>query len=107
ESGLSVIIFYLSASTGVGLDEFLRRLTLRAADFFGREPALMSRERHRKALQSALAALDRALLESTQGREDIIAEELRMAANVLGRLTGRVDVEDILDSIFRDFCIGK
>ena len=41
------------------------------------------------------------------GREELIAEELRSAAVALGRLTGRVDVEDILDVIFRDFCIGK
>jgi tRNA modification GTPase len=39
--------------------------------------------------------------------EDLIAEELRLAAWALGRLTGRVDVEDVLDVIFRDFCIGK
>ena len=39
--------------------------------------------------------------------EDIVAEELRLAAGQLGRLIGRVDVEDILDVIFRDFCIGK
>jgi tRNA modification GTPase len=41
------------------------------------------------------------------GHEDLLAEELRTAARTLGRLTGRVDVEDILDVIFRDFCIGK
>ena len=52
-------------------------------------------------------ALDAALLEGERGPEDIIAEELRRGANALGRLTGRVDVEDILDVIFRDFCIGK
>ena len=40
-------------------------------------------------------------------REDIFAEELRLAARALGRLTGRVDIEDVLDVIFRDFCIGK
>jgi tRNA modification GTPase len=51
--------------------------------------------------------LDRALSEAATGREDIIAEELRLASRHLGRLTGRVDVEDILDVIFRDFCIGK
>ncbi len=54
-----------------------------------------------------LAALERAGAEGPGGREDIIAEELRLAARTLGRLTGRVDVEDILDVIFRDFCIGK
>jgi tRNA modification GTPase len=54
-----------------------------------------------------MASLDRALAEGADGREDIIAEELRAAANTLGRLVGRVDVEDVLDTIFRDFCIGK
>jgi tRNA modification GTPase len=77
------------------------------AEYFGTEPALVSRERHRKALESAQEALGRALAEGVHGREDIIAEDLRLAANALARLTGRVDVEDVLDVIFRDFCIGK
>jgi tRNA modification GTPase len=56
-----------------------------------------------------VAALDRALTRGAKasGHEELIAEELRAAATTLGRLTGRVDVEDILDVIFRDFCIGK
>jgi len=37
----------------------------------------------------------------------LVAEELRLAARSLGRITGRVDVEEVLDVIFRDFCIGK
>jgi tRNA modification GTPase len=82
-------------------------LAQHAAEYFGAEPALVSRERHRKALESSRHALARALAEGERGREDIIAEELRLAAQTLGRLTGRVDVEDILDVIFRDFCIGK
>jgi tRNA modification GTPase len=52
-----------------------------------------------------LTALCRA--EALAGSEDLLAEELRGAAYDLGRLTGRVDVEDVLDVIFRDFCIGK
>jgi tRNA modification GTPase len=47
------------------------------------------------------------LAEGRKGREDIIAEELRAAAVSFGKLTGRVDIEDVLDVIFRDFCIGK
>jgi tRNA modification GTPase len=47
------------------------------------------------------------LAQGASGSEELIAEELRGAATTLGRLTGRVDVEDILDVIFRDFCIGK
>jgi tRNA modification GTPase len=58
-------------------------------------------------LEETVAALDRCLAEGKSGREELIAEELRAAATTLGRLTGRVDVEDILDVIFRDFCIGK
>jgi len=58
-------------------------------------------------LETSIAALDRALAEGVSGGEDIVAEELGLAATTLARLTGRVDVEDILDVIFRDFCIGK
>ena len=75
--------------------------------FGGMEAGLITRERHRKVLEETAAALNRAWAESAAGREDIIAEELRLASRALGRLTGRVDVEDILDVIFRDFCIGK
>jgi tRNA modification GTPase len=100
--------FSLSAATGVGLEQLVAALASFAGEFFGAgEPALVTRERHRRALQDTLAALERAAAEGSGGREDIIAEELRLAARTLGRLTGRVDVEDILDVIFRDFCIGK
>ena len=102
-----VFEFELSALLGVGMNTLLDHLARHAVDFFGSEPALVSRARHRKALELAQAAMDRAIAEGPAGREDIIAEELRLAARTLGRLTGRVDVEDILDVIFRDFCIGK
>ena len=100
--------FSLSAATGAGLEELVVALATFAGEYFGAgEPALVTRERHRRALQETLAALERAAAEGPDGPEDIIAEELRLAARTLGRLTGRVDVEDILDVIFRDFCIGK
>jgi tRNA modification GTPase len=80
----------------------------RAQNFLaGAESALVTRERHRRALKDVHAALRRALALETARDEDLLAEELRVAARALGRLTGRVDVEDILDVIFRDFCIGK
>jgi len=108
ESGLSSIVFYVSARTGEGLDGLLAHLEAFAQHYFGGESALVSRARQRKLLQLTLESLDRAVAEgAAAGREDIVAEELRLAARSLGRLTGRVDVEDILDSIFRDFCIGK
>jgi tRNA modification GTPase len=79
-----------------------------AKDYFSAgEAAVVTRARHRWALQDTVAALDRALAEGANAREELVAENLRAAATTLGRLTGRVDVEDILDVIFRDFCIGK
>jgi tRNA modification GTPase len=100
--------FAVSALHGNGLDVLLAALTDFARSFLDRaEPALVTRERHRVALTEVVQALDRAISEDIVGREDMIAEELRLGARALGRLTGRVDVEDVLDVIFRDFCIGK
>ncbi len=100
--------FAISARTGEGLADLLDALEGFAADFIGGgEPVLITRERHRLALQETVAALDRALAEPPADREEIVAEDLRLAARALGRLVGRVDVEDVLDVIFRDFCIGK
>jgi tRNA modification GTPase len=99
--------FAISATKGTGLEGLLTALSQHAENYLGGEPALITRERHRRALQNTHAALARALGEQTEQREEILAEELRTAATELGRLTGRVDVEDILDVIFRDFCIGK
>jgi tRNA modification GTPase len=75
--------------------------------FAATESTVITRARHRQALQETVTALDRALAQDHSTREELIAEELRAAATTLGRLTGRVDVEDVLDVIFRDFCIGK
>ncbi len=101
-------VFSISAATGKGVDRLLSALSTQAERVLsGAEQALVTRERHRMVLQDTLAALRRALAPELAGREDLLAEELRSAAHALGRLTGRVDVEDVLDVIFRDFCIGK
>jgi tRNA modification GTPase len=100
--------FNLSAVTGEGFDQLLAQLARHAEGFLaGAEQAVVTRARHRHALEEVLAALRRAQGGDVAGHEDLLAEELRIAARALGRLTGRVDVEDILDVIFRDFCIGK
>ncbi len=104
----SPMTFSISAATGAGADALLAALAAFAQSYFSAtEPAVVTRARHRRALEETVAALDRALAERGSGRDELIAEELRGAATTLGRLTGRVDVEDILDVIFRDFCIGK
>jgi tRNA modification GTPase len=97
----------ISAAAGTRIDALVAALAGYAKEYFSAvESALVTRARHRQAIADAVAALDRALAEQS-GAEELLAEELRSAATALGRLTGRVDVEDILDVIFRDFCIGK
>jgi len=64
----------------------------------------VTRQRHRAALEDCAGALDRARL---AGEPALVAEDLRLAVRALARITGEVDVEDLLDVIFRDFCIGK
>ena len=98
--------YLISTIHGKGIETLLNALTAHVQGFFCAESGLITRQRHRHALQEAQAALARALVEGS-GREEILAEELRLASRALGRLTGKVDVEDILDVIFRDFCIGK
>jgi tRNA modification GTPase len=97
----------LSAKTGQNFDKLLKMLEeYLSANFPTNHSVLITRARHRHLLENCRQSLGRMLAEP-EGREDIIAEELRLAARDLGRLTGRVDVEDVLDVIFRDFCIGK
>ena len=103
-------IYYVSAANGVGMDQLVERLAAFTKEYFSTvETGIVTRARHRQLFEQTVAALDRALSEAGRsgGHEELIAEELRSAATSLGRLTGRVDVEDILDVIFRDFCIGK
>jgi tRNA modification GTPase len=98
----------ISALTGTGMEALTVALSDYAKTYFAStESALITRARHRRALEETVAALDRAMARDHANDEELIAEELRSAATTLGRLTGRVDVEDILDVIFRDFCIGK
>src|SRR5437899_401321 len=100
-------IFQISASRGDGVPELIAALVGFAQRYFGgAEGGLISRTRQRKLLQETVASLQRCISVIGQG-EELAAEELRAAAHSLGRLLGRVDVEDILDVIFREFCVGK
>ncbi|NKB55467.1 MAG: tRNA uridine-5-carboxymethylaminomethyl(34) synthesis GTPase MnmE [Alphaproteobacteria bacterium] len=95
----------ISVKTGAGVDGFLQVLTDAVADRTGlTDTPVITRVRHRTALQSCHDALARAAAAS---ESELAAEDLRLAVRALGRITGSVDVEDLLDVIFRDFCIGK
>ena len=95
----------VSVRTGEGMAAFLdavSRAVARRLD--GAGDAVITRARHRQALEECRLCLERAL---TAPLEELMAEDVRLAVRALGRITGRVDVEDLLDVIFRDFCIGK
>jgi tRNA modification GTPase len=94
-----------SALTGEGIDALIAAIEQGVAarfDLQGTPP--LTRVRHRTALEECRQSLQRA---ATAAGAELVAEDLRLAARALGRITGRVDVEEILDVIFRDFCIGK
>ncbi|MDB5582015.1 MAG: tRNA modification GTPase trmE [Bradyrhizobium sp.] len=95
----------ISAANGRGIPELMTALAQFAAAHFADESSLISRARHRDLLRQTADALGRAV--DLTEHSELMAEDLRVAAHRLGQLLGRVDVEDILDVIFRDFCIGK
>ncbi|GAB4134430.1 MAG: tRNA uridine-5-carboxymethylaminomethyl(34) synthesis GTPase MnmE [Rhodothalassiaceae bacterium] len=99
--------YAVSALTGAGLPELLHALEEKviALSEVGEAPVL-TRLRHRRGLEDCCAALD-AFLEAPEDEPALAAEDLRIAARALGKITGRVDVEDMLDVLFSEFCIGK
>lgn len=107
DGGRPALLISISAERGDGLPELVALLVDFAGSFFGNgESGLITRERQRILLRNTADLLRRAAQSAGSG-DELVAEDLRAAAQQLGRLLGRVDVEDILDSIFRDFCIGK
>ena len=96
----------VSARSGAGLGELIALIGARLREMASPEPALLTRERQRIAVGEAVAAILRAEA-LDHGQPELIAEELRLAARALERLVGRIDVEDVLDSLFSGFCIGK
>ena len=95
----------VSAQSGAGLDVLLRQIETIGQTLSSGEPALLSRERDRLALESATDALN------TGARQlavpELAAESLRTASQALERLVGRLDAERVLDRLFASFCIGK
>mmetsp|Transcript_16937 Transcript_16937/g.36855 ORF Transcript_16937/g.36855 Transcript_16937/m.36855 type:complete len:677 (+) Transcript_16937:321-2351(+) len=128
-SGIGGKSFEISCETNNGIDALIESLTktvvsrvVSTSDESGtaadavtngslveEEGAVITRARHRRHVEAAAQALQRFTVLSKQGYMalDMAAEELRLAASELGRVTGAIDVEDVLDVLFADFCIGK
>lgn len=95
----------ISVMKNTGITAFLERLTQEIDGLVGKaEAPALTRQRHRDALVDCRASLERCL---NAPLPELTAEDLRLAVRHLGRITGKVDVEDLLDVVFRDFCIGK
>ena len=99
----------ISITTPDGVDALVGEITERVAVLVSLQPgvsAVMTRTRHRLGVEAAEEALS-TIIASGEFAPELVAEHLRIAARELGRLTGRIDVEDLLDVVFADFCIGK
>ena len=95
----------ISTQSGEGLDALRQVLSERVSELMaGSAAPPLTRARHRAGIQEAANHLDRA---RTATWPELRGEELRLSMLALGRLTGRVDVESLLDAIFGQFCIGK
>ena len=104
-AGCGVPVVPAAMRDGDGLDGLLAWLRGQVADLAGIGDAVpLTRARHRQALEACAAALERA---GAAGVPETFAEDLRLATRCIGRITGRVGVEDVLDAVFASFCIGK
>ena len=105
ESGTGLAI---SAKTGAGISDLVAKVTSVLSERSARS-GVASRERHRIAMQLALANIDIAMAHFSKGETyyDLGADDLRSAVRALDSIVGRIDVENLLDEIFTSFCIGK
>jgi tRNA modification GTPase len=106
EEGNDIPVIYLSCKTGDGIKDLVAAITEKLQSIYPENAApSLTKARHREALENVNDVLNRVL----QGGlpDDLIAEDLRYGLAQIGRITGRVDIEQLLDIVFRDFCIGK
>ena len=98
----------ISVKTGQGLTELNTLINQSLMDLLSDgEAPVLTRQRHMSHVKDALASLQNACHHNPQTSPELMAEDLRLAASSLGRISGHVDVEDLLDHIFSSFCIGK
>ena len=97
----------VSVKENKNIDKLVSRLKQKLSKKFVYNNILVTRERHRVKLNQCLVEIDSFLKKDQSKDIELAAEDLRLATRHLGSIVGKVDVEEILDSIFKDFCIGK
>ena len=97
-----------SVKENKNIDSLIKKIKEKLSKkFTSNNTALITRERHRVKLNQCLKEIDNFLQKDQNKDLELAAEDLRMATRHLGSIVGKVDVEEILGSIFKDFCIGK
>jgi tRNA modification GTPase len=98
----------VSVKDNRNIDQLIKKLKEKLSKkFISSSNVLITRERHRVKLNECLKEIDKFLKKDQNKDIELAAEDLRMATRHLGSIVGKVDVEEILGSIFKDFCIGK
>ena len=98
----------VSVKNNKNIDKLIKKLKEKLSKKYNsNNSTIVTRERHRIKLNECLNEIDKFLSKDQNKNIELAAEDLRMAVRHLGSIVGKVDVEEILGSIFKDFCIGK
>jgi len=98
----------ISVKKNIGISTLVKIISKKIDDHFKvNEDNIISRERHRKSLENTVFFIEKCLNKKSINQIDLAAEDLRLAVRNLGEIVGYVNVEELLDRIFKDFCIGK
>ena len=98
----------ISAKKNIGISNLIKIISKKIDQHFEiNEDNIVSRQRHIKSLENAMFFINKSLKKTSIDQIDLAAEDLRMATRNLGEIVGYVNVEELLDRIFKDFCIGK
>jgi tRNA modification GTPase len=98
----------ISAKKNIGISNLVKIISKKIDDHFKvNEDNIISRQRHVKSLENTVFFINRCLNKKSINQIDLAAEDLRLAVRNLGEIVGYVNVEELLDRIFKDFCIGK
>ena len=98
----------ISAKKNIGISNLIKIISKKIDQHFEiNEDNIVSRQRHIKSLENAMLFINKSLKKTSIDQIELAAEDLRMATRNLGEIVGYVNVEELLDRIFKDFCIGK